>query len=147
MAALRIPLQSSPTLASLLALLHILALFSATVSLEGWPLALAGAGVCLSAAGSIGDALRRWPRSALELELCDDGGAAWRDRRGAWHQGRIAGPSYVSSWLLIAPLSSPGERRRLLVLMPDSAEREDLRKLRLWLRWRATGSKDVHARQ
>lgn len=147
MAALRIPLQSSPILAALLALLHALALLSAGVSLEGLPLAVAGAGVCLSAAGSLGEALRRWPRSALEMELRDDGGAAWRDRRGAWHEGKIAGPNYVSSWLLIAALASPGGHRRLLVLLPDAADPEDLRKLRLWLRWRATGPEDARARQ
>ena len=147
MPVLRIPLQSSPILALLLALLHLLALFSASVSLEGWPLAVIGVGVCLSATGSIGDALRRWPRSALEIELRDDGGAAWRDRRGAWHEGRSTSPNYVSPWLVIAALAVPGAPRRLLVLTPDAADPEDLRKLRLWLRWRASVPEDVRASQ
>ncbi|MBI4291115.1 MAG: hypothetical protein HY661_06530 [Betaproteobacteria bacterium] len=143
MATLRFPLQSSRILAVLLALLHLFALFSAAVSLAGWPLVLVEAGVCLSAVGSIGEALQRWPGSALELELREDGGAAWRDRRGIWHEGNLRNSNYVSSWLLIVALAP----RRLLVLLSDAAAPEDLRKLRVWLRWRATlaqNTRDAH---
>ena len=140
MATLRFPLQSSRILAVLLAFLHLFALFSAAVSLEGWPLLLVGAGVCLSALGAIGEALQRWPNSALELELREDGGAAWRDRSGNWHEGKLRNANYVSSWLLIVALAAP---RRLLVLLADAANPEDFRKLRVWLRWRATLPKDT----
>lgn len=136
MATLRFPLQSSRILAVLLAFLHLFALFSAAVSLEGWPLILVEAGVCLSAVGAIGEALQRWPGSALELELHEDGSAAWRDRRGIWHEGKLCNSSYVSSWLLIVALAVPGAPRRPLVLLADAAAPEDLRKLRVWLRWR-----------
>ncbi len=147
MATLRFPLQSSRILAVLLALLHLFALFSAAVSLEGWPLILVEAGVCLSALGTIGDALQRWPDSALELELHEDGSAAWRDRRGQWHEGKLRNSNYVSSWLLIVALAVPGAPRRPLVLLPDAGSPEDLRKLRVWLRWRAAlsqNTRDVH---
>jgi hypothetical protein len=155
-------LQSSRILAALLALLHLFALFSAAVSLEGWPLVLVEAGVCLSALGAIGEALQRWPDSTLELELHEDGRAAWRDRRGVWHEGNLRNSNYVSSWLMIVALAFPAAspeartgphgpvslwsfarafgwpaRRRLLVLLSDAAAPEDLRKLRVWLRWRA----------
>jgi hypothetical protein len=138
MATLRFPLQSSRILAALLALLHLIALFSAVVSLDGWPLALVEAGVCLSALGTIGEALRRWPDSALELELHDDGRAAWRDRGGIWHEANLRNSNYVSSWLMIVALAVPRTlaSRRLLVLLPDAAAPEDLRRLRAWLRWR-----------
>ena len=179
MATLRFPLQSSRILAVLLALLHFFALFSAAASLEGWPLVLVEAGVGLSAVGAIGEALQRWPDSALELELHEDGRAAWRDRRGIWHEGKLRNSSYVSSWLLIVALAVPeatrercaSERaqrtcrnalaylcsflgkaaspapRRLLVLLSDAASPEDLRKLRVWLRWRSVVSQNTRDAQ
>ncbi|MBI2317990.1 MAG: hypothetical protein HYU75_13605 [Betaproteobacteria bacterium] len=147
MATLRLPLRPSPILAVVLALLHGLALAAAAASLEGWALGLAAAGICLSSVGAIGEALQRWPGSALELELGADGVAAWRDRRGARHQGVLCSASFVSSWLLIVAIGVPGARRRHLVLPPDAAAPGDLRRLRQFLRWQAAGTQNTRDAQ
>ncbi len=143
MTSLRLSLRSSRTLVVLLSLLHLAAVVSAGLSLAGWPLALVEAGVCLSALGTLGEALQRWPDSALELELRDDGSAAWRDRRGLWHEGRLTHSSCVSTWLAVIGLALPEARARLLVLLADAATPEDLRHLRQWLRWRPQHTRDL----
>jgi hypothetical protein len=38
--------------------------------------------------------------------------------------------------LIVVILGKGGERGRSLVLLPDSAAAEELRRLRVWLRWR-----------
>jgi len=42
----------------------------------------------------------------------------------------------VSNWLVVVNLCMPGRRGRTLVLLPDCAAAEELRRLRVWLRWR-----------
>ena len=138
---LRVSLRPSALLASLLILVHVLALGALTVSLEGLPLALSAAGVVFSALGTAGEALQRWRDSPMAIELRDDGRAAWRDRGEQWHETGLAPGGYVSPWLVILPLEGSGGRRKWLVIGPDAAPGEDLRRLRAWLRWRG-GKKD-----
>ncbi len=105
-------------------------------SLEGPALALALAGVGLSALRAGGDALRRWPDSATAVELHEDGRAAWQDRRERWHEAVIGGGGYASPWLIVVPLAAPGQGRKWIVIGPDAASDTDRRSLRSWLLWR-----------
>ncbi|GAA5785570.1 protein YgfX [Chitiniphilus shinanonensis] len=86
--------------------------------------------------------------------------SAWRDRRAGCATGQLRAPGDGTLWLdrgdgerLIEPLPGSligtallvlryrqGGRRCALVLWPDSAPARSLRRLRVWLRWRATGS-------
>jgi hypothetical protein len=132
---LRIELKPSPQLAALLLAAHALALFAAWASVSGWLLVVVAAGVSVSAAWSLAESLRRSGAAAVSLELREDGGAAWRDRSGDWHPARLGGGHFVGGRLIIAELREP-DRRKWLVLLPDAAAPEDLRRLRLWLRWR-----------
>jgi hypothetical protein len=133
---LRFDLKPSIRLAGVLLVAHILALTALCVSLAGWARYLAGGGVLLSAAACLAGALNRSSSTAVSLELHADGRASWRDRNGAWHEGRLAGGHFVSAALVVLGLIQPGTRRKSLVLMADSASPEDFRRLRVWLRWR-----------
>ena len=135
---LSVRLRPSPVLASLLGIVHALALYAASVTLEAWPLGFAAAGLTLSALGTIGEALLRWRDSATRIELREDGRLAWQDRRGGWHESELADGGYVSPWLIIIPLAGSDHRRKWVVIVPDAASGEERRRLRAWLRWRRT---------
>ena len=135
-APLSIRLRPSPILAFALIAGHLLGLLALAVSLDGLALALAAAGLVLSAIRTAGDAFQRWADSPVELELREGGRAAWRDRPGRWHQTSIAQGGFVSPWLIIVPLAGSRWRRKWIVLPPDAASHEDRRRLRVWLRWR-----------
>ncbi|MBE0624994.1 MAG: hypothetical protein IH606_09300, partial [Burkholderiales bacterium] len=70
------------------------------------------------------------------LELNAAGDARCEDGLGQWREARVLPGSYVSGWLIVLVLGAGGKRGRPLVLLPDSAAAEDLRRLRVWLRWR-----------
>ena len=133
---LSVRLRPSPVLAFLLIIGHLLGILALAVSLDGFALVLAEAGLVLSAIWAAGEACQRWADSAFELDLREGGHAAWRDRRGQWHQTSVAGGGYVSPWLIIVPMAGSGWRRKWIVIAPDAASRDDRRRLRVWLRWR-----------
>ena len=135
-APLSVRLRPSPVLAFLLLIGHLLGLLALAVSLDGPALVLAAAGLVLSAIRTVGEAFQRWADSAFELDLREAGRAAWRDRRGTWHETSIASGGYVSPWLIIMPLAGLGWRRKWIVIASDAASRDDRRRLRIWLRWR-----------
>ena len=135
-APLSIRLRPSPVLAFLLIIGHLSGVLALAVSLDGLALALAAAGLVLSAIRTAGEAFQRWPDSPVELDLREGGHAAWRDRRGRWHETSISGGGYVSPWLIVVPLAGSGRRRKWIVIPPDAASRDDRRRLRVWLRWR-----------
>jgi len=133
---LQLDLKPSLRLAGLLLAVHALALVAACVSLPGWPRVLVGFGILLSGAGCLAEVLQRSLRAAVALELREDGGAFWRDRSGAWHEGRLRSDHFVSAVLVVLGLDVAGHGRKWLVLLGDSALPEDFRRLRVWLRWR-----------
>lgn len=133
---LQLDLKPSLRLAGLLLAAHALALVAACVSLAGWPRVLVGLGILLSGAGCLAEVLQRSPRAAVSLELREDGGASWRDRSGAWHEGRLRSDHFVSAVFVVMGLDVAGHGRKWLVLWGDSALPEDFRRLRVWLRWR-----------
>ena len=133
---LQLDLKPSLKLAGLLLAAHALALAATWVSLAGWPQVLVGFGILLSASGCLSEVLHRSPRAAVSLELREDGRASWRDRNGAWHEGRLRSDHFVSAALVVLGLDQTGRGHKWLVLMGDSALPEDFRRLRVWLRWR-----------
>jgi membrane-bound toxin of toxin-antitoxin system len=132
--SLNIDIRPSRALAGLLGAAHVLALCSAWVGLGGWPLALVLAGVSLSAAGCLALALGRSRSAVRALELHPDGRAFWKDGAGLWHPGRLSRQHLAVPALVVVGIEGPGRARRL-VLLPDSVERDGLRRLRVWLRW------------
>jgi len=133
---LQFDLRPSLKLAGLLLVAHALALAATWVSLAGWPQVLVCFGILVSAAGCLAEVLHRSPRTAVSLDLREDGRASWRDRNGEWHEGRLASDHFVSAAFVVLGLDQPGRRRKWLVIMGDSVLHEDFRRLRVWLRWR-----------
>jgi hypothetical protein len=135
-AACSVALKPSATLAVLTASLHALALASAWLGLDGLPLLVTASGVLLSGIWNVGDALLAWPSSIHAMELEENGAGAWLDRAGRSHAVIGTRTSWVSAGLVVVGLKTSRWRTRWLVLLPDAAAAEPLRKLRIWLRWR-----------
>lgn len=132
---LELTLRPSRIYAGILALVHVLAFFG--VWLAALPPGLQAAlGLALAAGG-----MRVWrgisggPRalrvsSSGEVEVF----------AGRWQAARISGRPVVLPWLVSLALRPETGGVLRLVLLPDSAEREALRRLRVWLLW---GWRDV----
>lgn len=135
MLPLSIELKPSLRIAATLGVVHVLALAAAWLSLEGTPLYIVLCGVGLSATGCLSEALHRTSRSAVAVDLLDDGRASWRDRRARWHEGRLGDGHFVSEALVVMRLDQAQGGRKWLVLSADSGAPEDMRRLRARLRW------------
>jgi len=135
-AKLKIEIRPSRILAGALGALHLLALAAGWLSLAGWAGYLVASGVLLSGAASLAHVLQLLPAAVVSLELHADGRVSWRDRRGVWHEGGFGSDHYVSPVLMVVGLRPAHGRTRRLVLAVDSAPAEDMRRLRIWLRWR-----------
>jgi hypothetical protein len=94
------------------------------------------AGIALAWAWHLAQVLQRGAGTVRALELAAKGDARWQDGSEQWHEAEILPSSYVSDWLVVVNLGAGGASRRSLVLLPDSAVAEELRRLRVWLRWR-----------
>lgn len=88
-------------------------------------------GICL-----YGPALLRSNDSVIGLELKDDGAVSFQTRSGEWREGRLLGSSFVSPYLTILNLRSEDRfLARHVVIVPDSVDAEEFRRLRVRLRW------------
>jgi hypothetical protein len=119
-----------------MAVLHALALGAAAATLSGVALILVCAGVLVSGACTIADALLRLPSSVMSMELQEDGTGRWRDRAGREHPVISARATWVGAGVVVLGLRSSAWRTRWLLLLPDSAAAEAQRRLRVWLKWR-----------
>lgn len=98
----------------------------ALVSLIG-----ASCGICL-----YGPALLRSNGAVVGLDLRDDGALSFQTRRGEWRAGRLLGSSFVSPQLTVLNLRSEDRfLARHIIIVPDSVDAEDFRRLRVRLRW------------
>ncbi len=123
----------------LMALLGYLAIVLAALPLAiKWALA---AGV----ATALGSALLRHRSAPPRLLLGRQGGLQLRTGSGEWMAASVLPDSFVSIWLCVVRLQADG-KRRTLTLLPDSAEAESLRRLRVWLRWGAHRRSDKSVR-
>lgn len=111
-----------------------------------WPLAMAlwiKAVVAVSIIASLvfflnHVALLTAPEAVIAVEIHDEqgGNLALQTRRGEWHECRLSGDSFVSTWLTILVLAQENRRRaRHVVITPDNVDAGDFRRLRVWLRW------------
>lgn len=86
------------------------------------------------------DATLHAASAIVALELNDGGGIAFRTRDGTWVESELSGSSYVSPALTIVVLQPRGRgRTRRAVILPDSVDARDFRKLRIWMRWKHGG--------
>ena len=133
---LSVTLRPSRILALALTLMAGTALACSWIGLPGLAFAPVAAGIALAWASHVAQALQRGKRAARALELDARGSARWQDGSGLWQEAEVLPSSYASDWLVVVNLRGSGQRGRSLVLLPDCAAAEELRRLRVWLRWR-----------
>jgi len=81
-------------------------------------------------------ALLTTPEAVIAVEVHEQGKISLQTRRGEWHECRLSGDSFVSTWLTILVLAQENRRRtRHVVITPDNVDAGDFRRLRVWLRW------------
>ena len=138
--AIRLRLRASRWLVGGLVMLHAAALAAAFASLSSWVLLLVVTGVVMSTVAVFRAARLVLPESVHELELSADRSGRWRQKSGDIHEFTLAREGFACAWLVVLALdaTAPGtviqSRRRWVVLAPDSADQEELRQLRVWLR-------------
>jgi len=133
---LTVSLRPSSILALALTLMAGTALACAWISLPVLAFVPVAAGIALAWASHLAQALQRGKRGARALELGAHGRARWQDGSGQWQEVEILASSYASDWLVVVNMRGSGRRDRSVVLLPDCAAAGDLRRLRVWLRWR-----------
>ena len=69
------------------------------------------------------------------LALAQDGKLQVRAGDGDWETARVLPDSLVSTRMIVLRYRDKANRTRTLVLLPDSASADDLRRLRASLRW------------
>lgn len=78
---------------------------------------------------------RRWRDSPPEAVICEPDGTwalFWEGRRSV---AELAGERIVWPWLQVLRFTEVDTgRRHTLIVLPDSASREERRRLRLWMR-------------
>jgi toxin CptA len=90
-----------------------------------------------SATVVLGLAAVGWRRASqlAPLRLMADGRLQGLDEAGEWRDVEVLGDSFVSPTLVVLRYRMDGQSPRSLVLLPDSADADELRRLRVSLRW------------
>ncbi|MFH1043949.1 MAG: protein YgfX [Pseudomonadota bacterium] len=133
---LTVTLRPSRVLALALTLMAGAALACTWISLPRFGFLPAATGIVLAWIWHLAPALQLGRRAVRALEVRAKSDARWQDGSGQWNEAEIQPGNYVSNWLVVVNLGAPGGRGRRLVLLPDCAAAEELRRLRVWLRWR-----------
>jgi toxin CptA len=138
-ARLRIDLKPSRRLAGLLIAAYLLA--AATVLALPGPVWARLAAIGAIAFGLV-PPLRRHalliaPTSCVALDVHQDGTAKCLQRSGSMVDGQVLGDTFVNPLLTVVRLRRAEDGRRdSIVLLPDSAQADALRALRVWLRFK-----------
>jgi len=95
--------------------------------------------------GVVALALRGWRGAGqpVRLRLQADGRVQLRGTTGDWDDVEVRGDSYVSPALLVLRYRTADGRAHALALLPDSADTEALRRLRVSLRWASRTRSDT----
>jgi toxin CptA len=85
----------------------------------------------------IGLGIRGWrqTRHPAALRMVADGRLQGMDEQGEWRDVEVLGDSLVSPALIVLRYRASPSHVRSLTLLPDSAVPDDLRRLRVLLRW------------
>lgn len=136
---LNITLRPSWVLAAILAVAHGAAIaMIALVSLPPWLQLIAIAAFVLNLIFEVRkSALLRSPNAVVAIDITSDDAFSIQTRRGGRIECEVLGSTYVTVFLAVLNLREidSGAARRVTIL-PDSIDKEDFRKLRVWLRWK-----------
>ena len=90
-----------------------------------------------------GAALLRSRNAIVALEITEGGVLKFQTQSGEWRRGILLDSSFVAPYLTVLNLKTDGTRlARYVVVMTDSVDPEEYRRLRVWLRWRKTAEND-----
>ena len=136
---MKITLRPSRILTAILVLAHGAAI--AMVALAGMPFWLELIAIAALVASLVFDvrqtALLRAPDAMITLEIASDDKLSIQTRRSEWIECEVLDSTYVTSFLTILNLKGiDSGRNTRAVILPDSLDAEDFRKLRVWLRWK-----------
>jgi toxin CptA len=139
---LRVSLRPSWILAAILTIAHGAAI--AVIALLSVPLWLQVIVIAALVASLVFEtrktALLRAPDAVIALEIASDDLLSVQTRRGDWIECEVLGSTCVIFFLAIVNLKEQGSGRvKRAVILPDSIDAEDFRKLRVWLRWKGEG--------
>ena len=135
---IRVTLKRSRSLAVLLTAAHIAAIATLLpLDLPIWARVSAVLAIVASLVRSVfRHALLRSSRCLCAIELREKDEAAVQIRDGTWHAARVLGTSYVSPFVSVINLRVEGRIfAQHMLVVPDNAEPEYFRRLRVWLRW------------
>ena len=134
--SLRVQLRPSRTLAAALAAGHLLALLAAATSLPAAPGSLVVVGLGLSLIHHLRLAMHRSDRAVRGLSFAADGRFAVADPTGGWLPAELRHCAVPAAWLAVVTARDDAGRSRAAVILPDAADPEGFRRLRVWLKWR-----------
>lgn len=136
---LKARLKPSWTLAAILTAAHcaVVALII-IVEVPVWLSIIVVALLGVNLVSNLGNAaLLRARGAAVALEITSAGLFSVQTRRGAWIECEVLGSTYVASFLTVLNLKEQEKGAlRHVVILPDSMDAEDFRRLRVWLRWK-----------
>jgi len=139
---LRVQLRPSRTLAIALVVGHLLALIAAVIGLPSAAAWLVVLGLGLSLFHHLRLAIHRSALAVAALALSADGRFALADPAGAWLSAELRHSAVPAAWLAVLTARDHTGRSRTAVILPDAADPEDFRRLRVWLKWRITSLAD-----
>ena len=135
---LRLTLRPSPALAIIFTLAHTTAAGTLVpLDLPAWAKVILALAIVASLAhAALRYALLKGAGCLTAIELREGDRAAAQTRDGTWHQARVLGTSYVSPLLSVINLRLDGRMfARHMLIVPDNADAEYFRRLRVLLRW------------
>ncbi len=136
--SLRVQLRPSRALATALAVGHLLALVAAVTGLPGEAAALVVVGLALSLLHHLRLALHQSALAVAGLDFAMDGRFAVANPAGVWLAAELRHSAVPASWLAVLTARDHAGRSRTTVILPDAADPEAFRRLRVWLKWRMT---------
>jgi len=136
---LKIALRSSRTLAAILAMAHCAAIV--LILLIGIPKWLQAGAIAILVGSLVfyvwRVALLRSSNAVVAVEIASDDAFSVQTRHGDWLGCEVLGSTYVAPFLTVLNLRElENNTVRHVVILPDSVDAEDFRRLRVWLRWK-----------
>jgi hypothetical protein len=132
---LRVTLSPSPTLATAIVIAHGVAIAAAFVGLPVSAAAIVAAGLGLSAVHYLRLALHRSPLAVAGLEFTAHGGIAVAGPAGDWSSATLRSAAAPVPWLVAVTMRDAFGRKRAVCVLPDGADANALRRMRVRLAW------------